>query len=180
MADGTKDLGTFEARVGELDARRWAWKWSPQNPLPQLEAEILQVLEELINMYPNVTEEQRSYIRRMIQKLPGVGMYLQAVAAGDIRKFKSDIAPERLYPALIAVSMANSIFGDYRDFIVLLGSLWLCAAQARIDPTPYFKSAAALSDSNEILLDGLSMKALLATFHNSAYFKEDVQPFLPK
>ena len=143
MSEAENNLKTLEQRVTELDAQRQAWHWSPDDPLAPLEAEILNVLEQLINVYPSVTEEQRNHVRRMMQNHPGVAMYLLAVATGDLRKFRWDIGPERLYPALIAVSMANSDFGDYRDLIVVLGSLWLRTTQAGIDPAPYFQSVAA-------------------------------------
>jgi hypothetical protein len=180
MAENRNDLKLLVARVDELDARRLTWKRSPENPLPELEAEIFHVLEQLIDIYPNVTEGERNYIRLVIESHPSVAMYLQAVATGDIRNFRSEVAPERLQPALIAVSMANTAFGDYRDLLVLLGSLWLGAAQAGMDPAPFFRSVATLSDSAGRLVDELSMNIVLANFQDFAYFKEDVKPYLAK
>jgi hypothetical protein len=157
-----------------------AWKGTSANPLSELEVDILRVLEQLITIYSNAPEKERIYIRKMMHNHPGVAMYLQVVATGNIRKFTSDIAPERVYPALIALSMADSDFGDYRDLLVLLGSLWLLSAQTGTDPAQYFSSVAALSDSKGNRVGEQSMSTILANFHMSAYFKESVRPSLPK
>jgi hypothetical protein len=174
MADAIANLDSLEKQVAELDVQRQGWQWSKDNPLAPLEAEILNVLEQLVSLYTNMTEAQRSHIRATMRNHPAVAMYLQAVATGDIRKFESEIPPERLYPALIAVSIANSNFGDYRDLIVLLGSLWRRSAQVGIDPAPYFQYVAELSDSDPAI-DGDSMRKILANFHDYAYIKENAQ-----
>jgi hypothetical protein len=81
---------------------------------------------------------------------------------------RSDIEPLRL--GLAACSIAGLRI-DYRDFLMGLGELYRRARDAGIDPLPYFKEVADLSD-DEMEVSGFSTARLIAAFHETAYCKE--------
>jgi hypothetical protein len=173
------NIADLEKRIADINARRLAWKWTPTNPLSALEAEIFQVLDEAIRIYPDATTSQREYIRQMLAKYYGVGQYLKSYVTGSITKLDTTVSSDRLYPALIAISIDNNNFGDYRDVLVMLGNLWLTAARAGIDPKPYFDEVAAISSSDLHSQGNKSTRDILTTFDQSAHFQEAVKPHLP-
>lgn len=178
MSMDSSRINELELKVADLDTRRRTWRWAPDNPLTKVESEIFEVLDEIMEIYPNASTEQREYLRKMLDRYGAVGQYLKAYVTGNTTRLDTTVSPERLYPALLAVSIDNSNFGDYRDVLVMLGNLWLTAARAGIDPKPHFERVAAISSATVHKQGNKSTQEILATFDASAYFQEAVQPYL--
>src|SRR5438067_7882675 len=121
-------LAELEASIAELNSRCMSWKWAPDNPLEATEKEILGVLARAIKLYADGPPVQRDELRQMLSRYPGVKQYLKVFVTGEIRKLHTVVLPDQLYSALIAISIDDDNFGDYRDLLTMLGNLWLSAA----------------------------------------------------
>jgi hypothetical protein len=178
--DVMKNMLELETKIADLNIQRMNWKWAPDNPLQPIEERILSVLEEVISIYSDAAPEQRDHLRKMLQKYPAVQQYLRMFVTGSMIKLHSTVPPTLLQRALLAVSIENDFFGDYRDVLVMLGNLWQAAADAGIDPLPYFKTAASTASTETHRQGGKSLRDILSGFDTSAYFKDAVEPYLSK
>lgn len=86
------------------------------------------------------------------------------------QQIQSETDATFLRQGLAACSIAGLRI-DYRDLLVCLGYLYCKADDAGIDPKPYFKEVAELSDTETSALR-LSTADLIRDFHETAYFKE--------
>lgn len=166
----------LEARIADFNARRRAWKWAPDNPLESLNEEIFGELDQVLRIYAEAQSAQRQYLRELLARHPAVASYLDGYLVGAIDRLGSMPDVKWLQQALLAASLSD-MRGDYRDWIVLLGDLFLAAARAGIDPMPYFQWAATLSNPEDT--DGTgSTQHFLENFDKSAHFVEAVRPKL--
>jgi hypothetical protein len=111
--------------------------------------EAMPVLDDICTAYRTGNDQQRVALRSMVRKTPLVCDHL-------LEPYLTWVASERgqaafsnvLEAALTAVSITGG-FGDSRDTLLWLDSLWTTAEQHGIDPQPVFKEIAALSDTEE-------------------------------
>ena len=125
--------------------------------------EAMPILDDVCTAYRTATDQQRAALRAVLRKAPLVYDHL-------MEPYLTWVATERgqrdfsklLQAALTAVSITGG-FGDSRDTLLWLDSLWTTAEQHGIDPKPFFKEFAALSDTEETRhpLFGGSTKGLI-------------------
>jgi hypothetical protein len=127
-----------------------------------------QFLDAACAAYLRGGDRQRGAIRRLFGK--DSWWPLLEFAETKALRIKSPSDVESLREGLAAASIAG-LRVDYRDFLVCLGELYSGAESAGIDPLPYFKEVAELSDKEPISLKATTAD-LIGDFHNTDYFKE--------
>lgn len=134
-------------------------------------------LDVLCRAYLEASPEQRAEIRELAHRhkhvlhtaLGHVGWAGQQIHAAE--------AVEWLRSGLAAACINDNRI-DYRDMLLQLGSLYMAAAHAGIDPKPYFTEIAALANPVPHEASPSSMQHFLADFDRSAFFEADVKPRL--
>ena len=111
--------------------------------------EAMPILDDVCTAYRTANDQQRAALRAVVRKTPLVCDHL-------LEPYLTWVATERgrsdftkvLEAALAALSITGG-FGDSRDTLLWLDSLWTTADQHRIDPRPFFKEFAELSDTEK-------------------------------
>ncbi len=179
-------LSRLQDRIIELSNRRQTWDWPPDNslapplappnsPLAPLEAEITALLDELVYAHVESTDEKRDRLRKVIAENPGVHYYLYGYIAGKVSALRSTGEPKELEKALVAITLEENNFGDYRDMITLVRDLRSAARHVGIDDAPYFGAAAKLASSKRDDVRG-SMQEWFASIANRAWYRNPAQP----
>ncbi len=81
--------------------------------------------------------------------------------------------------ALAAISIENLQI-DYRDTYFTLGTLFIVAIEAGVNPVPYFEQVGNISDSHRTFAGSGSTCDFLTNFPKSEFFKGSVKPRLEK
>ena len=111
--------------------------------------EAMPILDDVCAVYRTADDDQRAALRAVVRKTPPLCVhllepYLEWVAA---EQGQSEFL-KLLEAALTAVSITGG-YNDSRDALLWLDSLWTRAEQHGIDPRPYFRKYADLSDTEE-------------------------------
>ena len=111
--------------------------------------EAMPILDDVCAVYRTADDDQRAALRAVLRKTPLacdhlLEPYLEWVA---VEQGQSEFL-KLLEAALTAVSITGG-FGDSRDTLLWLDSLWTAAEQHGIDPKPVFEEFAELSDTEE-------------------------------
>jgi hypothetical protein len=125
--------------------------------------EAMPILDDVCTAYRTATDQQRADLRSVVRRTPLLCAHLLEpyLAWVATEQGQSDFL-KLLEAALTAVSITGG-FGDSRDALLWLDSLWTTAEQHGIDPRPFFKKYAELSDTEETRLPifGGSTKGLI-------------------
>jgi hypothetical protein len=128
-------------------------------------------LNELCDFYSAATKEQRRAMRDSLGNNRKILYYIYGYIGRVERQLKATRDHSWLRKGLAAASLENARV-DYRDLSMALGELAKTAAEAGIDPFPYFQEAAALSsEGREDTTTHSSLRAFLSDFLQSAYFR---------
>jgi hypothetical protein len=141
-------------------------------------------LESSCELCIRATPEQRAALFDLFSKSWLLPSYLEGlIRLPTQRGTRTDVALA-LRRALAAATLAfhaalrktQSESLEHGDCYMPLGRVWLAARQGGVDPDPYFREAAHWSAEG-----GYSgaVRRFLLRFHESAYFRADVFPYLP-
>jgi hypothetical protein len=138
--------------------------------------ETFSVLDELCDHYLITTSDERIVIRDLLGDAIDC-LLSYAESASDQITSTGDV--HWLRRGLAALSIVDGRL-DFRDTFACLRELYLASARAEIDPLPYVREVAEISSTTSRSPGRGSMHDLLVDFDKSAFFREDVQPELPK
>jgi hypothetical protein len=155
------------ARASETQRRRLPYLIEPSDAATDYVADVLCEL-----FLESNSEEQLRLLNSSVAQAFDFAIIRQYIPR---IKTKDDI--EQLRRGLAATVLLDGR-DDYRDILMALADLWVAAAQAGINPFPYFLEAAGKASSEDRGMG--STRDELATFHTYAIFKEQVEPYLPK
>lgn len=144
--------------------------------VPDPQRELVDLLDVIAEEYLRADETMRGAIRGAFNGKDRVLYLLDNYIARAADQISSGGDTKWLQLGLAAASMLDGRL-DLHDTQVNLGYLYRAAARAGIDPLPAFRDVAALSSSAYPGKMG-STQAMLATFHESDYFRQSVAPDL--
>ncbi len=142
--------------------------------------ELLKIIDDFCQTYLQATPGESEEMRRLVANDHSVLKWLDWYAGAASNKLQSTGAPRWLQRSLAAQSLIDQR-RDFREVYLSLGTLYIAAKEAGIDPQPYFRAIADISSSktNKFLAQ-ISTRDLLASFEGLPFFKEDVLPYLHK
>lgn len=135
--------------------------------------ELQYTIDELCALYLTVSDEERDHIRKLVQAHRPLRHGLLA----HISWTAQHKPPDWLRRGLAAASIEDNR-EDFRDMFIALGGLWLEAVKVGIDVSDYFQKAAQLSSAVTGPYFKVPMREFLASFEQSEYFKQSIQPKL--
>jgi len=144
--------------------------WPPRGE----EAERIQTaVEDACALYLRSSHSERDQMREFVASTYTINpLLLRVLSESEVRL--SETGHLRWLDMGLAAASLEDLKLDYRDSYVSLGSIYLTALKAGIDPSPHFERAAELS-SPEIRNGGASTRDFFARFEDSAYFHESVE-----
>lgn len=137
--------------------------------------ELQRMIDELCALYLTVSDEERDHIRKLVE----LHRPLHNGLLGHIGWAAQHKPADWLRRGLAAASIEDNR-EDPRDTIIALGGLYLAAAQAGMDVSACFQEAAQQSSSVAGPGFKVPMRDFLAGFEESSFFKQSVQPKLPR
>lgn len=141
----------------------------------------MQDLGEACRIYLRASDEQRAIMRAFIAWSYILPPYLLRLISRPLADLAPDQVPQALREGLAGAALENNKT-DFRDMYMALGSLYLAAAQAGVDATPFFAEAATWSattvDPANASYGMRPMREFLLNFKDSAFFMADVEPRL--
>ena len=144
---------------------------------PELE-QLMAALEEVSGIYLAAGDALRAEIRAFFHSSKVIRVWLLNLARSLTDRGEAGGGEPEFLLALAAMSIENN-HSDYRDTFVLLGRLYHRALRIGIDPRPLFDQAAQLSSGErDFEYNHSSMREFLHRFEQSAFFREDVFPYL--
>lgn len=152
--------------------------WAQIKATQGVRAEILIVVDELCNLYRRATAEEREHIRSLMVDKPDVLSVVMAYTYKMLERFNDSQDIEYLRLGLASICIEDARL-DFRDTLVVLGHFYLALVQHKIDPQPYFREAAAMSNAEDSTGIG-STQSIFHNFTKSAYFTEAVRPKLKR
>ncbi len=144
--------------------------WPPRG---EEAARIKTAVEEACVLYLRTSDSERGVMREFVASTYTISPILLRVLSESELHLSETGHPRWLDIGLAAASLEDLKL-DSRDSFVALGSSYLSALKAGIDPSPHFERAAELS-SREIRNGGTSTRDFFARFEDSAYFHESVE-----
>jgi hypothetical protein len=164
----TADSGMAE----QQEALRLALARAGEGPRRELN----QAIDQLCQLYLEGSQGQRDKIRGLLGNNSAILHDLWGYIARAAEQVRGGGGVAWLRAGLAVVAMED-LRADHHDTLHGLGELYLAADKAGLDPQKQFADAAALC-SSEGLKDGRSTRELLASFFQSEYFLQQVQPQL--
>jgi hypothetical protein len=164
----TADSGMAE----QQEALRLALARAGEGPRRELN----QAIDQLCQLYLEGSQGQRDKIRSLLGNNSAVLHDLWGYISRAAEQVRGGGGVAWLRAGLAVVAMED-LRADHHDTLHGLGELYLAADKAGLDPQKQFTDATALC-SSESLKDGRSARELLASFFQSEYFLQQVQPQL--
>ncbi len=154
-----------------------------QYDLPE---DIFRFLDENYGVYLTATQEQQIAIRNAIKNATYVDQ------RGSVSHFIEDLLTEYadrarkklretsdsvwIQRGLVAISLEDC-GTDYRDTITQLAYLYIAAQEMGIEPEAEFQAIAKISSHEKPRGGSESMSQMMASTHNSAYYRERTKSF---
>jgi hypothetical protein len=137
--------------------------------------ELQRKIDELCALYLTLSDEERDYIRNLVQPhRPLHNGLLRHI--GWTARYKP---PDWLRRGLAAASIEDNR-EDFRDTFVALGGLYLEAARTGIDASDCIQEAARFSSPIPGPHFPTSMRDFFSNFERSEFFKQSIQSKLPR
>jgi hypothetical protein len=200
-----RDIGALDARVAELDApiKRWrdarerafAAQFQPRegqlstlmSKLPKAAAAAKTIgpgprdaafalLDEVCDLYLRSDAQHCALIRAVVHQHE-ISHLLHEYVGHASRILGQGGRSEWLNRALAGASIDDQRV-DYREWLMLLGDVYLSARAQGVDPAPAFKRVAEISNPEPRRAAPTTTRDALAGFEQSAYFATSILPRL--
>lgn len=141
--------------------------------------ELYLLFDVVCSKYLQGTPEERDTIRSFIQDNHSVLSALGRYVGKATDHLASTGDTQWLMLALAAISIENLQI-DYRDTYYTLGTLFIIAVEAGVNPVPYFEQVGSISDTHKQFAGSGTTRDFLTNFLQSEFFKSSVKPKLNK
>jgi hypothetical protein len=138
--------------------------------------EVFAVFDEICDLYVRSDPSRCAIIRGTVYGREA-HLLLDEYLGNASRVLKEGGRPEWLQRGVAAASIEDQR-RDYRDWLMLLGDLYLSARAAKLDPSPVLKRIADLSNPERHAAAPTPTREALRTFEDSAYFATSILPQL--
>ena len=138
--------------------------------------EVFAVFDEICDLYARSDASMCAIIRGLVHEREA-HVLLDDYVAYASRILKQGGRPEWLERAIAAASIDDQR-RDYRDWIMALGDVYLCARAAHLDPSPVLKRIAERSNPERHPAAPTPTREALGKFEDSAYFMTSILPQL--
>lgn len=136
------------------------------------ETEAIPAVSAFVRRYRAGDDLQRTQARARVKGSQDLMNWLLFLSSALRHEFERTRELEHAELALCALSLEDASL-DPRDSQLALGMLWHRLTRADVDPRPLFDAVAALSSPGE-----QGFAATLRGFESSAFFRDEVAPFL--
>jgi hypothetical protein len=149
--------------------------------------EIHQFLDQNYRVYLDATPDERIEIRKIVNEseypTPKGGKFhfledllFNYTNSWALKNLKENSDKIWLARGLVSISMENCGI-DYRDTITQLSYLYIAAQEKRIDPEEEFQAVAQVSSDEKTRGGCDSIRKMMASTRNSAYYRERTKSF---
>jgi hypothetical protein len=156
-----------------------------ENPAVRDGEEAHLVVTEACRFYAAASPDDRAQLRKLLPSAIHTQI-IEHFAPHVVASFAASGDPAALHLALVALSLDDRA-GDFHKTRLYLRDLYVSAVRAQIDPMPYFRAVAALSNATDYLIRGghratwhdtIPFQLYLTFFEQSLFFQDEVTPQL--